>query len=145
MRASRNQDPDIVSAYKLAQMHHYGIRGVKQDMKLALKYYEICSTGNSWECSGQAGKFYLFGMGMEGEDRDFKKALNYFKIGMPGGISNCEERLISNRANMQKGIDDDEDGWEEVHQCDHPSINGMGLLYVFGVPDLVSLIIKLNL
>jgi len=166
-RAMRKQDPDAHAAYKLATFYHYGLQGVKQDMKLALKYYEVCASMNSWECAGQAGKFYLWGIGMEDEDRDFKKALKYFKIGMPGGISKCEERLISKRRskpNTKDIVDDDsqesdtdDDGDDDViedllsellntkiHLCDHPSINGMGLLYVFGVPDLVSVVICIN-
>jgi TPR repeat protein len=156
IRATRQHEPDGSSAYKLATMYHYGLRGVKQDMKIALKYYEICADMHSWECAGQAGKFYMYGMGLEDDERDFKKALRYFKKGMPGGISNCEERFISKNLNTRgsKGDDnnndldgDDDDiaeellsEWihEKIYQCDHPSVNGMGMLYLLGVPDLVS-------
>lgn len=156
MRATRQNEPDPGSAYKLATMHHYGLRGVKQDMKIALKYYEICAELNTWECSGQAGKFYMYGMGLEDDERDFKKALRYFKMGMPGGISNCEERFLSkNFKTPGNKVDDDSndlDGddddiaeellseWiqKKIYQCDHPSVNGMGMLYLLGVPDLVS-------
>ncbi len=162
MRATRQHEPDPGAAYKLATMYHYGLRGVKQDMKIALKYYEICAELNTWECSGQAGKFYVYGMGLEDDERDLKKALRYFKMGMPGGISNCEERFLSKHFKRPRGnkadddsndLDGDEDEiaeellseWIEkkIYQCDHPSVNGMGMLYLFGVPDLVRCMFQL--
>ena len=153
-RALKKHDTDLHSAYKLATMYHYGIRGAKQDMKKALYYYEICANKNSWECAGQAGKFYLFGMGMEDNERDLKKAFRYFKLGMPGGVSTCEERMLTKQMNVHQDKNDDDDyegdddNYEEdmlkgywdkkIFQCDHPSVNGMGLLYLFGIPNTVS-------
>lgn len=153
-RALKKHDTDVHSAYKLATMYHYGIRGAKQDMKKALHYYEICASKNSWECAGQAGKFYLFGMGMEDDERDLIKAFKYFKLGMPGGVSTCEERLITKQLNIHQDKNDDDeydgddDDFEEdmlkgyydkkIFQCDHPSVNGMGLLYLFGIPHMIK-------
>ena len=141
MRAE-NDEPDVNEAYRLANMYHFGLRGVKQDMKEALKYYEIAADANSWEAAGQAGKFHLWGMGLEEEDRDIMKAYYYFKKGTPGGIEGCKERLEKKLAHKKKEAESD-DIWifeetEEVFLCDHPSVNGMGLLHLFGVPNVVS-------
>ncbi len=89
MRANNPQNPDISAAYKVANMYHYGLRGVKQDMREALKYYEIAGDLNSWEAGGQAGKFHLWGMGLSDEERNMNKALEYFKRGTPGGLVAC--------------------------------------------------------
>mmetsp|Transcript_21921 Transcript_21921/g.26853 ORF Transcript_21921/g.26853 Transcript_21921/m.26853 type:complete len:743 (-) Transcript_21921:131-2359(-) len=205
LRALKVDDPDLFSSYKLGVLYHYGLRGVKQDLRLALKYYEIGAKRNSWESAGQAGKFYLFGMGMEDDQRDLKKAFSYFQIGMPAGITGCEQRFwhrqehkIQKKKFKNRGVDveedevdveeaggtdgtgstgsgsgsvgkngkksddkargrdnyndDEEDDEEEfdlydmlqdkIPLCDHPSINGMGLLHVFGVPNVVEVNLK---
>lgn len=148
MRASRkNPKPDVNAAYTLAQYYHYGIRGVQQSMSMALHYYEIAADHNHWEAAGQAGKFHLWSMGIEENSRNLKKAYRYFKLGMPGGLADCRYRfearshkkanLLENNGNMDDESEVDHEN-DPVTQCDHPSINGMGLLYLFGVPDLVS-------
>lgn len=142
MRASReNAEPDVNDAYRLANMYHFGLRGVKQDLKEALKYYEIAADANSWEAAGQAGKFHLWGMGMEEEDRNLMKAYRYFKKGTPGGIEGCKERLRRKKLQKREEAESD-DMWmfeesETIYLCDHPCVNGMGLLHLFGVPDTV--------
>lgn len=144
MRAGReNAEPDINDAYRLANMYHFGLRGVKQDMKEALKYYEVAADANSWEAAGQAGKFHLWGMGLEEEDRDIKKAYRYFKKGTPGGLDGCKDRLRKKKAQKKQEAESD-DIWmfeetEVIFLCDHPSVNGMGLLHLFGVPNTVSI------
>ena len=89
MRANNPQNPDINAAYKVANMYHYGLRGVQQDMREALKYYEVAGDLNSWEAGGQAGKFHLWGMGLDDEERNMNKALEYFRRGTPGGLVGC--------------------------------------------------------
>jgi len=67
-------------------MYHYGLRGMQQDMREALKYYEVAGDLNSWEARGQAGKFHLWGsMGglLDDEERNMKTALEYFRRGTP--------------------------------------------------------------
>ena len=140
MRANNPQNPDTNTAYKLANMYHYGLKGVKQDMKEALKYYEIAGNQNSWEASGQAGKFHLWGMGVEGEERNLKKSVDYFRKGTPGGIIGCKRLFNKNLAMKEKNVD--AEGWSfgadgTSSNCDHPSVNGMGLLHLYGVPMLV--------
>lgn len=51
MLASRNRspEPDLSAAFTIANFYHLGLRGVKQDLRLALKYYEICGDYNHWE------------------------------------------------------------------------------------------------
>jgi len=131
MRANNLQNPDTGAAYKLATMYHHGLKGVKQDMKEALKYYEISGNMNSWEAAGQAGKFYFWGMGVEGEERDFKKATDFFRRGTPGGIIGCKRRF-NNKLAIKENTEN------TASNCDHPSVNGMGLLHLYGVPMLVS-------
>ena len=70
-------------------MYHYGLRGMQQDMREALKYYEVAGDLNSWEAGGQAGKFHLWGMGLDDEERNMNKALEYFRRGTPGGLVGC--------------------------------------------------------
>lgn len=147
MRASRkNPEPDINSAYKLATFYHYGLNGVKQDMKLALKYYEIAADFHSWEAAGQAGKFHFWMMGLGKDERNLKKAHKYFSMGMPGGLIGCKRRLKA-KTQLKKTKNGDE-LWDEAFfekdtQCDHPCVNGMGLLHLFGVPYLVDVNVTL--
>jgi len=139
MRANAQQ-PDINAAYKVANMYHYGLRGVKQDMREALRYYEIAGDLNSWEAAGQAGKFHLWGMGLENEERNIKKALNYFRLGTPGGVVGCRRRFEKKLAQKEKIVEDDL-LWNHggnTYNCDHPCVNGMGLLNLYGVPLMVS-------
>ena len=95
MLASRNQspEPDLVAAFTIANFYHLGLRGVKQDLRLALKYYEICGDYNHWEGGGLAGLFHVWGIGMRPEERDLGKAYAYFTQGTPGGIDGCLKRM----------------------------------------------------
>eukprot|EP00957_Ditylum_brightwellii_P187346 14268893-Ditylum_brightwellii.AAC.1 len=47
MKAScqAHSQPDIHAAFTLESFYHYGIRGARQGIKLALKYYEIAEVG----------------------------------------------------------------------------------------------------
>ena len=54
---------DVTAAATLGHFYHHGIRGVAQNLTLALEYYEIAANNNHWEAAGQAGTFYLWGMG----------------------------------------------------------------------------------
>lgn len=145
MRAENPRNPDLHAAYKVANMYHYGLRGVKQDMKQALKYYEIAAHANSWEAAGQAGKFHFWGMGLQSHERNLKKSYKYFQIGTPGGLEGCKRRFerklaLSSKKDSNMGLEDMIDTLLEgsVSLCDHPSVNGMGLIHLFGVPMLVS-------
>ncbi len=155
IRASRsNAEPDVSAAYTLANLYHFGIRGVKQDLTLALKYYEIAADLGSWEAAGQAGKFHLWGMGMDEKDRDLDKALNYFRKGAPGGLEGCTYRLKrntqqnKNKKKSKQSEDTDEeasDNEQDLYDdaiCDHPCVNGMGLLHSFGVPGRLPVNLK---
>lgn len=95
MLASRNRspEPDLTAAFTIANFYHLGLRGVKQDLRLALKYYEICGDYNHWEGGGLAGLFHVWGIGMRPEERDLGKALSYFQQGTPGGIEGCLNRM----------------------------------------------------
>lgn len=145
MRAERAHNPDIHAAYKIANMYHYGLRGVKQDMFQALKYYEIAADANGWEAAGQAGKFHFWNMGVDAIDRNVKKAREYFEKGTPGGIEGCKRRFerklaLNSKRTSNMGIEEIIDNLLEgsVNVCDHPCVNGMGLINLFGVPMLVS-------
>jgi TPR repeat protein len=140
IRANNVHNPDLGAAHKLANMYHYGLKGVRQDMMEALKYYEIAADLNSWEAAGQAGKFHLWGMGVEGEERNLKKALDYFQMGTPGGLNGCKLRFQKKLLMKQQNVDDDLwNSGEIMYNCDHPSVNGMGLLHLYGVPMMVRM------
>ena len=65
-----------------------------QDMKRALEYYEIAADANSWVA---AGRFHLWGMGMDGEERNQRKAHDYFQIGTHGGTKGYKRRFWKER------------------------------------------------
>jgi len=154
MKASRqaHPQPDVHAAFTLASFYHYGIRGARQDMKLALKYYEIAADYGSWEAAGQAGKFHLWSIGVEEEDRDLHKAYKLFALGTPGGLDGCRKRHDRktkkhiNNARNKNGEDayklpwedDETDEEDDGPLCDHPCVNGMGLLHLFGVPNVID-------
>ncbi|KAL9182960.1 hypothetical protein ACHAXT_004239 [Thalassiosira profunda] len=133
---SRSPEPDLVAAFTIANFYYNGYRGVKQDLRLALKYYEICGDHNHWEGGGQAGLMHVWGLGMTADERDLGKAYAYFAQGTPGGLDGCQDRLRrkKKRQNQKK----DGEAGEEVHLCDRHSINGMGLLHLLGVDGLVD-------
>ncbi|KAL7539895.1 hypothetical protein ACHAXR_009688, partial [Thalassiosira sp. AJA248-18] len=136
MLASRNRspEPDLVAAFTIANFYLYGYRGIKQDLRLALKYYEICGDYNHWEGGGQAGLMHVWGIGMTPHERDLGKAYAYFKQGTPGEFDGCAERLRRKKRQNQK-----KDGpTEDISLCDRHSINGMGLLHLLGVEGLVD-------
>lgn len=56
---------DVHAALTLAQFHHYGLRGVLQDLNQALKFYEIAANGGNREAAGMAGSFHFFGLGYD--------------------------------------------------------------------------------
>ena len=136
MLASRSHspEPDLGAAFTIANFYYLGLRGVKQELGLALKYYEICGDYNHWEGGGQAGLMHFWGIGMNPEQRDLRKAYKYFQQGTPGGYEGC-----TNRAKRRKKAQNKKDGsGEEVSLCDKHSINGMALMNLFGVEGLVE-------
>ena len=136
MLASRNHspEPDLGAAFTIANFYYLGLRGVKQQFGLALKYYEICGDYNHWEGGGQAGLMHFWGIGMSPEERDLRKAYKYFQQGTPGGFEGC-----TNRAKRRKKALNKKDSSEkEVSLCDKHSINGMALMSLFGVEGLVE-------
>lgn len=136
MLASRNHspEPDLGAAFTIANFYYLGLRGVKQQFGLALKYYEICGDYNHWEGGGQAGLMHFWGIGMSPEERDLHKAYKYFQQGTPGGFEGC-----TNRAKRRKKTQNKKDNSEkEVSLCDKHSINGIALMNLFGVEGLVE-------
>ena len=155
------QEPDLQAAWNMAEFHHYGYGGVKQDMKLALEYYRIAADQHSWEASGQVGLFYLWGMGMDESDQDMSLAYKYFKKATHGGYELCRKQFVGSQIQKGKKMKkkkrkkkdgEDEDNvsdytWDEVKDlhdgwqgalCEKSSLNGMGLLYLFGVPMILA-------
>jgi TPR repeat protein len=130
---SRSPEPDLTAAVTIANFYYYGYRGVRQDLRLALKYYEICGDYNHWEGGGLAGLMHVWGIGMTPEERDLDKAYSYFRRGTPGGLNGCIDRLQKKK---RQGSAGNKDG--EVVLCDRHSINGMGLLHLFGVEGLIE-------
>lgn len=143
-------EPDIQAAFALANYYHYGIRGVEQNLALALHYYEIAADGGSLEAAGIVGKFHLLGIGYEGDEYkiarhksdptgeddkpkgDFlykfhgniTKAYKYLVKGTPGGIKGCSTKLNNKDDPYAK-------------RCDPEAMNGMGLANLVGLPFLV--------
>jgi TPR repeat protein len=141
LRATRKEGPDIGAAFTLAQYYHYGIRGVSQNLTTALQYYETAANQGHWEAAGQAGKFYFWGLGMEAHQRDLMKANKYFTMGAPFSLEGCQERHYKSVQQMKKQVKKDvfgedlpDTGNEKIAECDHPSVNGLGLIALFGIP-----------
>ncbi|KAL7430309.1 hypothetical protein ACHAXM_002294 [Skeletonema potamos] len=136
MLASRNHspEPDLGAALTIANFYYFGLRGVKQQLRLALKYYEICGDYNNWEGGGQAGLMHFWGVGMSHDERDLHKAYSYFLQGTPGGLEGCSDRV----RRRKKALNKKDSNGEEISLCDKHSINGMGLMNLFGVEGLVE-------
>ena len=50
-------------AFTIANFYYFGLRGAKQDLRLAVKYYEIAGDYNHWEGGGRAGLMHVWGIG----------------------------------------------------------------------------------
>ena len=135
MRASAN---DVSAAHVLAQLHHYGLRGVTQNLTLALQYYDMAATLGHTESAGKAGRFHFWGMGIqEWDNRNYVKAQSLFHQGAPHGLEGCRLRFRDAQLQKQRRIQL-EDDMLLLDQCDHPSVNGLGLLHLFGMPLLLK-------
>jgi SEL1 protein len=133
MRAAAN---DVGAAHTLAQLHHYGLRGVAQNLTLALQYYDMAAALGHVESAGQAGRFYFWGMGLDWESRNYVKAQSLFQVGAPHGLEGCRTRFRNAQLQKQRRVQFGEEG--EIDQCDHSSVNGLGLMYLFGMPLLLK-------
>jgi TPR repeat protein len=139
---------DIHAAYTLGHLYQHGIRGVPQNLTLSLQYYEIAGAAGHWESAGQAGLFYLWGMGTANGQPDLLKAWELFPIGAPD-LDNCRRRhdqsirLLQNHADKPRS--EDEDDSLEVVTCDTYSLNGMGLLYLHGIEQKEKTVLKRDL
>lgn len=127
----RQPDPDIHAAHTLAQLYHFGVRGVPKNLTKALFYYEIAAEKNQREAAGQVGKFHFWSLGMSPSDRDLLKAHRYFLKGAPDGLDGCREKYRQALKVQTKSQSIEE---TSVKVCDHPSLNGLGLVYLYGIP-----------
>ena len=137
--STRTTDPDPGAAYTLGHLHHYGLRGVPQNLTKALYYYEIAANENHWEAAGQAGKFHIWNMGVT--KRNLVKAKKFFEMGAPFRLEGCQRRY--QQALQKKGKRDISIEETEVTVCDHPSLNGLGLLHLFGIPMVLDINVDL--
>jgi TPR repeat protein len=122
------EGPSQDAAYTLGKLHHYGLRGVQQNLTLAVQYYEMAAMQGDWEAAGKAGELYLWGMGVT---QDAYAAHRMFRIGMPMGLEGCQNKYrqkLKNNKNDQV----------TVYTCDDGCLNGMGLLKVLGLPMILS-------
>ena len=127
-------EPDAHAAYVLGHLHHYGIRGATQNMTKAYFYYEIAANANHWEAAGQAGKFHVWNLGVT--KRNLVKAKRFFEVGAPFGLQGCQRQYraaLSKKGNTDMDLED-----TGVRVCDHPSLNGLGLLYLYGIPMVLG-------
>jgi len=131
----QEESPDILAAYTLAHMHHYGVRGVEQNLTKSLQYYEIAGTHGHWESAGHACSFHLWGIGTE---QNAKKAMEFCKIGAPFGYEGC--RRMHEKDNTAKNNNNNKPTTEDslIVKCDDNALNGMGLLHLLGVRGLID-------
>ena len=129
--STRDKESAAGAAYTLANYYHHGVRGATQNITLAAEYYERAANLNHWEAAGELGTFYMWGIGVP---RDVYKAHKFFRMGMPIGISGCQRRYQA-RLNKNK---DSENSDSLLSLCDTESLNGMGLLKLFGLPHVMK-------
>lgn len=110
-------------AFLLARYYRSGLRGVAQNVTLALQYYEQAAVSQHWEAAGKAGLMYFWGIGAK---QDTIAAHKMFRIGTPGGFEGCQQRYMMRI--KQKTAD--------LSLCDSTCLTGMGLLHLLGVPLL---------
>lgn len=137
--STKQPNPDVHASYTLGHLYHFGMRGVTQNLTLARQYYEISASGNHWEAAGQAGKFHFWSFGMTGDERNLLEAHRLFHKGAPLGLEGCRERHRKALKVKTKSQTVEE---TDVSVCDHPSVNGLGLLYLYGVPMLLAVNIE---
>jgi len=131
---STKPDPDVHASYTLAHLYHYGLRGVPQNLTKALYYYAIAAKNDYQEAAGQAGKFHLWSLGFEPSERSVFAAHKYFKKGAKLSLEGCREQYRQALKVKTKGQTIEE---TSIDVCDHPSLNGFGLLHLYGVPMLI--------
>jgi TPR repeat protein len=136
--SSSDSTIDVHAAYTLGHLYHHGVRGVQQNLTLSLQYYEIAASNGHWESAGHAGTFYFWGMGV---DANPKEAMTYFRLGAPLGMEGCRrkhdqaqkvQQQQQNNGGEDSSLDDDIDETTIV-ECDDQSLNGLGLIYLFGI------------
>jgi TPR repeat protein len=122
------EGPSQDAAFTLAKLYHYGLRGVQQNLTLAVEYYEMAAVQGDWEAAGKAGELYLWGMGVP---QDAYAAHRMFRIGMPFGLDGCQKKY---RQKLKQSKNDQ----VNIFTCDDASLNGMGLLRLLGLPMILS-------
>lgn len=129
------------AAYKLGNLYQFGIKGVEQNLTLAISYYELAALAGHWEAAGQAGKMFLWGMGVP---QDAYKAHKMFRIGMPWSVETCHRKYEQKqaRARLQKHKEHANTN-DPVYLCEDQCLNGMGLLRLLGLPMIVSLDVEI--
>ena len=123
---SHSFEPQLDAAFTIANFYYNGYRGARQDLWLAVKYYEICGDYNHWE--GQAGLMHVWGIGMLPEERDLVKTYSYFAQRTPGGLNSCMEWLKRKKRQQKNNVNCGSTEEGEVVLCNRHSVNGMGLL-----------------
>ena len=130
---------DVNAASTLAHMYHHGIRGVPQNLTLSLQYYEIAAHNGDMHSAGQAGTFYLWGMGVE---QDVQEAMKLFKLGAPYDVEECRKRHVLHITKNKQRVKD-EDDLEHIKVCEKQSLNGLGLLNLLGIPSHLEVDLEL--
>jgi TPR repeat protein len=122
------EGPSQDAAYTLGKLYHFGLRGVQQNLTLAVEYYEMAAMQGDWEAAGKAGELYLWGMGVP---QDAYAAHRMFRIGMPVGLDGCFKKY-------QQKLKQTKNDPVSIFTCDDASLNGMGLLRLLGLPMILS-------
>ena len=119
---------DVTAAFTLAHLYHFGVRGVTQNLRKALFYYEIAAEAHHWESSAYVGLFHLWGIGMEAHERNLFEAYRHFKIAAPLTLESCRRRYESKLRNPE----------EDKFQCEPLAVHGFGILHLWGIPGLMK-------
>ena len=119
---------DVTAAHTLGQLYHHGVKGVEQNLTQSLLYYEIAGSHGHWESAGQACIFHLWGIGTP---QNAHQALEFCILGAPFGFEGCAK--MHEKAQNKRG---DDSG--QIRECNEVALNGLGLLHLMGVRNLLT-------
>lgn len=143
------------AAGQAGKMHLWGmgVNETQRDLNLAYRYFKMGTPGGVEGCmkrwNGRKGTKAAQAAARRKKKQKKKKkereaaaaaAAKKEKGGTADGGSDAagdspEETASTSTAEDDSWIDEEEEEyWDDFDQCDHPCVNGMGLLYLFGVP-----------
>ena len=143
---SQNDATATAAAYTLGRLYHLGARGMAPNTTMALQYYVAAAQAGHWEAAGQAGWLYFYNVGFDivrSDDthepnhgliqRNREEAYRLFQLGARFELSGCQLRYQLQMTQQQQKLAGQQHNHERVFPCDSESLNGLGLIHLFGL------------